>query len=40
MRQTSVNALQVGRHGFHLLIGVALGLFMAFLYLFNFTAFF
>lgn len=40
MRQSSMNAAQVGRHGLNVLIGVALALFMAFLYLFNFTAFF
>lgn len=36
----AMQVAQVGRHGVRLLIGAALAAFVAFLYLFNFTAFF
>jgi hypothetical protein len=39
-KANTMNAAQVGRHGLHLLMGAGMVLFLVFLYLFNFTAFF
>jgi hypothetical protein len=38
--QTNMNQILVGPYGLHAFLGVALALFLGFLYVFNFTAFF
>jgi hypothetical protein len=40
MTQTAVSKLLIGPYGLHAFAAVVLGLFLAFLWLFNFTSFF